>query len=77
MSKKLHVDKRSSLERSGGQIDLDGWWPPGGYADCNAWAFENREALEQYAERNEKEGTAAEQLERYLASLVKQAPPQN
>ena len=75
MSKKLHVDSRSSLERSSGKFDSDGWRPPGGYADCNAWAFENREALEQYAERNEMHGTAAEQLGRYLADLVKPARP--
>ena len=43
------------------------WRPPGGYQDANRWALENRLALEQYAQRNEKDGTAAEQLERYLA----------
>lgn len=43
------------------------WRPPGGYEDVDRWALENRTALEQYAQRNEKDGTAAEQLERYLA----------
>ena len=30
------------------------------------WALENREALEQYARQIEEEGTAAEQLQRFL-----------
>lgn len=45
----------------------DGWVPPGGYDGCTRWALENREALENYARQIEKEGTAAEQLQRFLA----------
>lgn len=45
----------------------DGWVPPGGYDGCTQWSLENRAALEQYAQRNEEEGTAAEQLQRFLA----------
>lgn len=45
----------------------DGWLPPGGYDECTQWALDNRAALELYAQRIEAEGTAAEQLYRYLA----------
>ena len=45
----------------------DGWVPPGGYDGCTQWALENRDALEQYARQVEEEGTAAEQLQRFLA----------
>ncbi|MES2118646.1 MAG: hypothetical protein V4578_25990 [Pseudomonadota bacterium] len=45
----------------------DGWTPPGGYDDCTQWALDNREALEAYACQVDAEGTAAEQLQRYLA----------
>lgn len=45
----------------------DGWLPPGGYDECTQWALDNRAALEQYAQLTEEEGTAAEQLHRYLA----------
>lgn len=48
----------------------DAWLPPGGYDACNAWALENRLALEAYAQRIEQGGTAAEQLQAFLA-----APP--
>lgn len=42
------------------------WLPPGGYTHANAWALANREALELYAADIAREGTAAEQLQRYL-----------
>lgn len=45
----------------------DGWLPPGGYDGCTQWALDNREALEQYAQQVEEKGTAAEQLQRFLA----------
>ena len=45
----------------------DGWLPPGGYAYSTQWALDNREALEAYALRVAEDGTAAEQLQRYLA----------
>ena len=45
----------------------DGWVPPGGYDGCTQWALDNRDALEQYARQIEEEGTAAEQLQRFLA----------
>lgn len=45
----------------------DGWVPPGGYDGCTKWALENRDALEYYARQVEETGTAAEQLQRYLA----------
>ncbi|MES2316982.1 MAG: hypothetical protein V4631_05760 [Pseudomonadota bacterium] len=44
----------------------DGWVPPGGYDGCTKWALDNRDALEHYARQNEDEGTAAEQLQRFL-----------
>jgi hypothetical protein len=44
----------------------DGWLPPGGYGACNAWALENRRALEAYAAGIENDGTAAEQLQHFL-----------
>jgi hypothetical protein len=44
----------------------DGWVPPGGYDGCTQWALDNREALEQYSREVEQEGTAAEQLRRFL-----------
>lgn len=44
-----------------------GWLPPGGYTQCSQWALDNREALMMYAQQIDGEGTAAEQLERYLA----------
>ena len=43
------------------------WRPPGGYDGYDRWALESRLALEQYVQRNEKDGTVAEQLERFLA----------
>jgi hypothetical protein len=45
----------------------DGWVPPGGYTQCSQWALDNREALTAYAQQISDEGTAAEQLEKYLA----------
>ena len=45
----------------------DGWVPPGGYTQCSQWALDNREALTAYAQQIDDEGTAAEQLEKYLA----------
>lgn len=45
----------------------DGWLPPGGYDECTQWALDNRDALEQYARQVEQDGTAAEQLQRFLA----------
>ncbi len=48
----------------------DAWVPPGGYDACNAWALENRQALEAYAQRIQQDGTAAQQLQDFLA-----APP--
>ncbi len=44
-----------------------GWVPPGGYTQCSQWALDNREALTAYAQQIEEEGTASEQLEKYLA----------
>ncbi len=45
-----------------------GWLPPGGYTQANAWALENRAALEDYATRIATYGTAADELEQYLTS---------
>ncbi len=45
----------------------DGWLPPGAYDTCTQWALDNRVALEQYAREVEEAGTAAEQLQRFLA----------
>lgn len=44
----------------------DGWVPPGNYDGCTQWALDNREALEQYSRQVDQEGTAAEQLQRFL-----------
>ena len=49
-------------------IVADGWLPPGGYEKCSKWALENRVALEVYAQHIAQYGTAAEQLQQYLAS---------
>lgn len=46
---------------------LDGWLTPGGNAACNAWSLENRLALDDYAARIHRDGTAVEQLLRFLA----------
>ena len=46
----------------------DGWLPPGGYLASTQWALDNRQALEAYAGRISEEGTAAEQLQQFLAS---------
>jgi len=46
----------------------DGWLPPGGYGACTQWALDNRAALEEYAQHVERDGTAAEQLEQFLAN---------
>ena len=46
----------------------DGWLPPGGYERCTQWALDNRTALEAYAGHIAQEGTAAEQLQQYLAA---------
>ena len=55
----------------GGDVKApDAWLPPGGYDACNGWALENRLALEAYAQRIAQDGTAAEQLQAFLA-----APP--
>ncbi len=48
------------------QAHKQAWLPPGGYAAANAWALENRQALEHYAAEIERHGTAAEQLQQYL-----------
>ncbi len=45
----------------------DGWVPPGGYDGCTQWALDNRSALEHYARQIDQDGTAAEQLQRFLA----------
>ncbi|MDO8441406.1 MAG: hypothetical protein Q7S97_09445 [Polaromonas sp.] len=47
-------------------VVADGWVPPGGYEQCSQWALENRVALEAYAQRIAQDGTAAEQLQKYL-----------
>jgi hypothetical protein len=59
------------LRRAAASSDVpapDAWLPPGGYLSCNAWALENRAALEAYAQRTEQHGTAAEQLQAFLAT---------
>ncbi len=67
MLKNVHSDRKSSLEHPHCEVPSDEWRPPGGYDSCDSWSLENRVALEQYAQRNEEDGTAAEQLERFLA----------
>ena len=65
------VPVRRAGAGAGGEVKApDAWVPPGGYDSCNAWALENRLALEAYAQRIERDGTAAEQLRAFLA-----APP--
>ena len=55
----------------------DGWLPPGGYAASNAWTLANRAALDAYAERVDRDGTAAEQMQAYLARAAAKAGPGN
>jgi hypothetical protein len=62
--------RRAGAGAAGDLAAPDAWLPPGGYDACNAWALENRLALEAYAQRIEQDGTAAEQLQAFLA-----APP--
>ena len=66
MVKKSPVDRNSSPGHTAMDVTSEGWRPPGGYEESDLWARENRLALEQYAQRNEKDGTAAEQLQRFL-----------
>ena len=49
-------------------VVADSWLPPGGYEKCSQWALENTVALEVYAQHIAQYGTAAEQLQQYLAS---------
>jgi hypothetical protein len=51
----------------------DSWTPPGGYQTCTQWSLDNRQALEAYAAQIEHEGTAAEQLQQYLAGQADSA----
>lgn len=63
--------KAVPVRQSAGSDDVvaaDAGLPPGGYGACNAWALENRPALDAYAQRVAKEGTAAEQLQAFLAA---------
>ena len=63
------VPARRAGAVAGGDVKApDAWLPPGGYDVCNAWALENRLALEAYAHRIEQDGTAAEQLQEFLAA---------
>ena len=52
----------------------DGWLPPGGYQASTQWALDNRRALEAYAGQISEVGTAAEQLQQFLASQNDAAP---
>lgn len=54
--------------------DVGDWRPPGGYASASRWALDNRDALEVYARDIETEGTAAQQLQRYLDSGAADGP---
>lgn len=45
-----------------------GWKPPGGYDAASQWARENWQAVEYHARQIEENGTAAEQLQRFLAA---------
>lgn len=74
----IHPDERFELipmkavpvsraPEPGSVMVADGWLPPGGYAQCTQWALDNRVALEAYAQRIARDGTAAEQLQQYLA----------
>ena len=53
----------------------DGWLPPGGYSSSNAWALENRAALDAYAQRVDRDGTAAEQMQAWLDATAGPAGP--
>lgn len=65
------VPARRAGAGAGGDVKApDAWLPPGGYDACNPWALENRLALEAYAQRIAQDGTAAEQLQAFVA-----APP--
>lgn len=62
----MHPDERVELIPTKARADASGWVPPVGYAQANAWSLANREALESYAADIAREGTAAEQLRRWL-----------
>lgn len=75
----VHPDQRVELipmrlvpgahaERAAAAPDVS-WLPPGGYGSTNAWALENRQALEDYADEVARHGTAAEQLQQYLQDV--------
>jgi hypothetical protein len=53
----------------------DGCKPPGGYESCSQWAWDNRDALETYAQGIEQHGTAADQLQRFLADPAAAVAP--
>jgi hypothetical protein len=59
--------QQATPSRPKGVTAADGWLPPGGYAHWTQWALDNRAALDTYALRVADDGTAAEQLQRYLA----------
>jgi hypothetical protein len=67
MSRKSQVDCLSRLEQSGPKLAADRSQLLGGQERSELWAFENRAALKQYARRIERDGTAATQLDRFLA----------
>lgn len=63
----MSMNPKKSVSAEPTPSDLS-WRPPGGYAFATHWARENREALQAYAHDIETEGTAAQQLARYLNS---------
>ena len=67
MSKKSQVDTQSSLAFAGVKGAANGFQTRSRHNESDLWELENRDALKQYAQRIEKDGTAAEQLDRFLA----------
>jgi hypothetical protein len=61
----------ASTNTSAAANSFGGWLPPGGYASCNQWAIDNKEALVAYAVHVAEQGTAAEQLNEFLAKMPK------
>lgn len=76
--KVVRQSRPASAQPLQGVVAPDNWLPPGGYVQCSQWALDNREALTAYAQQIDSEGTAAEQLEHYLAgqSSAKSATPE-
>ncbi len=67
MSKKSQFDCLNRLEQSGPKLATDPSQPHYDDYGSDLWAVKNHVALKQYARRIERDGTAAAQLDLFLA----------